>query len=67
MISGLTQWVKDPSLLWLWYRPTAVALIGPLAWEPPYTESVDLKSKKKKKREREREKTEMKGGKKRKK
>ena len=26
----------DPLLLWLWFRPAAAALIGPLAWEPPY-------------------------------
>ena len=26
----------DPTLLWLWYRPVAMAPIGPLAWEPPY-------------------------------
>ena len=26
----------DPVWLWLWCRPVAVALIGPLAWEPPY-------------------------------
>ena len=25
-----------PKLLWLWHRPAAVALIGPLAWESPY-------------------------------
>ena len=25
---------SDPALLWLWYRPAATALIGPLAWEP---------------------------------
>ena len=24
---GLTQWVKDPALLWLWCRPAAAALI----------------------------------------
>ena len=30
-IPGLTQWVKDMALLWLWCRPAAVALIGPLA------------------------------------
>ena len=24
------------ALLWLWYRASAIALIGPLAWEPPY-------------------------------
>ena len=27
---------SDPSLLWLWRRPVATALIGPLAWESPY-------------------------------
>ena len=26
-IPGLAQWVKDPALLWLWYRPAAVAPI----------------------------------------
>ena len=51
-IPALTRWVKElalpmscgvgrrcgsyPALLWLWRRPSAVALIGPLAWEPPY-------------------------------
>ena len=25
----------DPAWLWLWRRPVAAALIGPLAWEPP--------------------------------
>ena len=25
----------DPVLLWLWCRPVATPLIGPLAWEPP--------------------------------
>ena len=33
-------------LLWLWYRPATIALIGPLAWEPPYAATVALKSKK---------------------
>ena len=37
----------DPSLLWLWYRPTAVALIQPLAWEVPYTAGSALKRKRK--------------------
>ena len=27
---------SNPKLLWLWCRPEAVALIRPLAWEPPY-------------------------------
>ena len=35
----------DPSLLWLWYRPAATALIHPLAWEPPYAAVVALKKK----------------------
>ena len=35
-IPGLTQWVKDPALLWLWRRLAATALIRPLAWESPY-------------------------------
>ena len=26
----------DPAMLWLRCRPAAVALIQPLAWEPPY-------------------------------
>ena len=26
----------DPSLMWLWRRLAATALIRPLAWEPPY-------------------------------
>ena len=44
-IPGLTQWGKDPELLWLWCRLAAAALIGPLAWEPPYTVVEALKSK----------------------
>jgi len=35
-IPGLAQWVEDLTLLWLWRRPAATALIQPLAWEPPY-------------------------------
>ena len=33
---------SDPVLLWLWYRPAAVALILPLAWEPPYAVGAAL-------------------------
>ena len=33
---------SDPTLLWLWYRPAASALIGPLAWEPPYAVGAAL-------------------------
>ena len=36
----------DPVLLWLWYRPAAVAPVRPLAWELPYAEG-GLKTKKK--------------------
>ena len=27
---------SDPVLLWLWCKPVAIALIRPLALEPPY-------------------------------
>ena len=37
----------DLALLWLWYKPAAVALIRPLAWESPYVAGVALKKKKK--------------------
>ena len=30
----------------LWFRPAAIALIHPLAWEPPYAMGVALESKK---------------------
>ena len=36
------------ALLWLWGKPTAVALIQPLAWELPYAIGAALKEKKKK-------------------
>ena len=39
----------DPALLWLWCRLAGIALIGPLAWEPPYAVGVALKKSKKKK------------------
>ena len=29
------MWLRS-RLLWLWHRPAVVALIRPLAWEPPY-------------------------------
>ena len=45
----------DPTLLWLWHRPVATALIRPLAWEPPCAtgkaqEMAKRQRKKKKKR-----------------
>ena len=44
----------DPTLLWLWYRPAAVAPIRSLAWEPPEGAALEKakrpkKTKKKKK------------------
>ena len=47
LIPGLSQWVKDPMLLWLWCRPVTVAPIRALAWELPYAEVWLLKKKKK--------------------
>ena len=38
---------SDPALLWLWCRSAAVALIRPLAWEPPYTAGAALEKTKK--------------------
>ena len=37
----------DLLLLWLWRRPAAAALMGPLAWELPYAADTALKKKKK--------------------
>ena len=48
LIPGLTQWVKDPEWLWLWYKLAAAALIQPLASEPPYAAGSALKKKKQK-------------------
>ena len=50
LIPGLAQWVRDPALLWLWWRPAATAPIRPLAWEPPNASGAALKSQKKKKK-----------------
>ena len=33
---------SDLALLWLWYRPLAIAPIIPLAWEPPYAMGAAL-------------------------
>ena len=41
---------QDLALLWLLCRSAAVALIRPLAWEPPYAGGAALKTRKKKKR-----------------
>ena len=53
-IPGLAQWVKDPTLLWLWRRPAATALIGPLAWDSPYAIGMALKRQKDKKENKKR-------------
>ena len=34
-IPGISQWVEDLVLLWLWRRLSAAAPIRPLACEPP--------------------------------
>ena len=41
-IPGLTQWVKDPLLLWPWGRLVVTALNRPLTWELPYAGGVAL-------------------------
>ena len=41
---------SDPTLLWLWCRPAATALIGSLAWEPPYASGVVLEMAKRQKK-----------------
>ena len=55
MIPDLTQWIKDPALLWisvallqLWHRPAAASPIQPLAKELPYAAGVACKKIKKK-------------------
>ena len=44
---------SDPASLWLWCRPAARALIGPLAWERPYAVGTALKKDLKKKKKKE--------------
>ena len=41
---------SDPVLLWLWCRPVATALMGPLAWELPYALGAAQEMVKKKKK-----------------
>ena len=43
---------SDLALLWLWHRPVAIALIGPLAWESPYARGAALEKEKKKKKKK---------------
>ena len=42
----------DLELLWLWHRQTAVAPIGPLAWEPPYAVGAALEKAKRQKKKK---------------
>ena len=49
-IPGLAQWVKDPTLLWLWHRLAVIAPIRLLAWELPCGVGAALKYQKKKKK-----------------
>ena len=44
---------SDLALLRLWRRPAAVALIRPLAWEPPYAAGAALEKAKRQKEEGE--------------
>ena len=52
MTPGLVLWIKDPALLWLWYKPAAAAPIQSLARGLPYATGVAVKRKEKKKNER---------------
>ena len=36
---------SDPTLLWLWDRPSATTPIPPLVWEPPCAVDAALKEK----------------------
>ena len=47
---------SDPALLWLWHRPAAPALIGPLAWEPLYAMGAALEKAKRQKEKRKKKK-----------
>ena len=44
----------DLALLLLWLWPAAIALIRPLAWEPPYAKGAALKEQKTKKKKKKR-------------
>ena len=43
----------DPVLLWLWRRPAATTLIGPLTWEPPYVSRAVLRRQKTKQKQKQ--------------
>ena len=50
---------SDPVLLWLWCGQAATALIGPLAWEPPYAAGAALKKQKTKNKQTKNQKKQM--------
>ena len=50
-------------LLWLWRRPLATALIGPLAWETPYAVNSALKDERIEKERKGKERKERETGK----
>ena len=41
---------SDPTLLWLWSRLAAIALIRPLAWEPPHATGAAIENAKRQKK-----------------
>ena len=57
---------SDPALLWLWYRPAAIAMVCLLAWESLYAGIQPLKRKEGRKEEKGKERKERKGRKERK-
>ena len=58
-VTGSIPGGLDPTLLWLWHRLVAVALIGPLAWEPPYAMGVALEKGKKTKKKTKQQKQKL--------
>ena len=47
---------SDPTLLWLWSRPAAVAPAQSLAWKLPYVVGAAQKKKRKKKKSKQKKK-----------
>ena len=47
---------SDPTVLLLWCRPVATAVIGPVAWELPYAAGAAPEKGKRKKKKRKKEK-----------
>ena len=43
LVPGLARGLRILPWGELWCRSAAIALIGPVAWEPPYAGGVDLK------------------------